>query len=59
MKTLAELKQEKIRSLGVKTIEAESCVCQEVIINKIAKSELADKTFLKRGFYRQIAVGLI
>lgn len=49
MKTISELVKDKINLFNMNRVEAESYVCQEIIINKIAKSELVDKTFLKGG----------
>lgn len=49
MKSIKELINEKRKLFNFSEIEAKNFVCQQIIINKIANSEMADKTLLKGG----------
>ena len=49
MKTIKELITEKRNLFKFSNIEAENYVCQQIIVNKIANSEMADKTLFKGG----------
>ncbi|MCQ2801916.1 MAG: nucleotidyl transferase AbiEii/AbiGii toxin family protein [Bacilli bacterium] len=49
MKQIKELIIEKKNIFKFSDFEAKNLVCQQIIINKIAKSELADKVLLKGG----------